>query len=152
MLLLLLAFNIWIQPPRKTKGFYTLLCQRPPNEHLLFISYKTYISFDFLSKKVSFSRHCKRPLLWLANSCVCLTKSYTDLGQKRFVVCKRVRGQMKWTKDQVLTDAVWIFIKNKVHPLEVRQCNGCFPPLGTAQRLVVFGSSLSFGLFGPLCA
>ncbi len=26
------------------------------------------------------------------------------------LLCKRIRGKMKWTKDQVLTDAVWNFI------------------------------------------
>ncbi len=33
---------------------------------------------------------------------------------------------MKWTKDQVLTDTVWNFLKNKVHPL--------FPNVGIKRK------------------
>ncbi len=42
------------------------------------------------------------------------------------LVCKRIRGKMKWTKDQVLTDVVWNFIKYKVHPL--------FPNVGIRRK------------------
>ncbi len=40
-------------------------------------------------------------------------KSWVEL----YLISKRICCKMKWTKDGVLTDAVWVFIKNKVHPL-----------------------------------
>ncbi len=65
---------------------------------------------------------------------------------------------MKWTKDRVLTDAVWIFFKNKVHPL--------FPKVGIRRKamqtlffhnlamhsiLLSSEPSLSFGFCVDLC-
>ncbi len=56
-------------------------------------------------------------------------KSRVDLCR----VCKWICGKIKWTKDWVLlTDAVWIFIKNKVHPL--------FPNAGIRRKTVFFHS------------
>ncbi len=68
-----------------------------------------------------------------------------------FLVCKQISSKIKWTKNRVLTDAVWIFVKNEVHSL--------FPNIGirrkAMQRLFfhnlalhsvfVFGAHLSFG-------
>ncbi len=31
---------------------------------------------------------------------------------------KQIYGKMKWTKDQVHTDVVWNFIKNKAHEMK----------------------------------
>ncbi len=67
------------------------------------------------------------------------------------LVCKQIRGEMTWTKSQVLTDVVWNFnkkCKKFIHSFlalesERRQCKDNamhFPKFGTAQHLVVFGA------------
>ncbi len=67
------------------------------------------------------------------------------------LVCKWICGKMKWTKDQVLIDAVWIFIQNKVDPLfltlglEEGNANTVFHNLALHSILLSSKQSLSFG-------
>ncbi len=42
------------------------------------------------------------------------------------LVCKQICNKTKWTKDQVLTELVWILIQNKVYPL--------FPNIGIRRK------------------
>ncbi len=66
------------------------------------------------------------------------------------LVCKRIWGKMKQTKGRVLTDVVWIFTQNKVHPLfpnagiRRKQCKDCFSTTWHTV-LLYLEASFSFG-------